>query len=100
MQYDLSFLMHHVFVCPFFGRLKFLVFLPYTEPPKKVCFVKNQLLLKAWTSSKFSGLILLTNIKPLYIMACLKELQNCNPCCFSKQIYTLAHQTKYIHVEK
>ena len=46
MQYDLSFLMHHVSVCPFFGRLKFLVFLPYTEPPKKVRFVKNQLLLK------------------------------------------------------
>ena len=43
-----------------------LHFLLYVKPRKEVLFVKKWLLLKVWTSSKLSGLILLTNIKRLY----------------------------------
>ena len=50
-----------------------LVFCPCTEPRKEVWCVKNWLLLKVWTPSKVSGLILQTNIKVLYIMTCLKQ---------------------------
>ena len=55
----LSVLIHHVFVRPFCGRLKSPGFSSLYKTPNRA-------------SSKLSGLIWLTNIKGLYIMACLK----------------------------
>ena len=56
----------------FLQEWNLLGFFSLYKTPKRGLFIKNWLLLKVWTSSKLSALILLKNIKPLFIMAWLK----------------------------
>ena len=88
MQYDLSVLIHHVSVRSFFGLKDWnlLVFLSYAKPRKEARFVKNWLLLNVWNSSKLLGLILLTSIKRLYIMACLTIFTWKNVCALLNSV--------------